>query len=161
MASWLISHKLVILLVCITSSSVVSIPTNDNNPLESSVPGSDITKSKETPSLDLSWPAPYDPTTPVNLNTSQIQNGSVYNLTHPHLASPRVQCDALIYGHGLRVASCQEAYELLPRSMDRISVGPRSLRPFDIPLPFRFLSREYDYVQYSAIDLAHVLAHTC
>ena len=80
----------------------------------------------------------------IKANTSLTPVENVHNLTHPHLAAPRIKCDASTYGHGLNVASCQEVWEIFPTSTTRRTIGERTDGNFDIPLPFRVLSSEYD-----------------
>ena len=164
MASWVVPQNLFILLVCIASSRVVPPPEqgiNNSNSLDLPVPEGDITTSKRSSSFDLSWPAPYAPTTPVKINTSLTLAENVYNLTNLHIAAPRIQCDASTCGRGLNIASCQEAWELLPTSTTRRTFGQRTEGDFDVPLPFRVLRREYDHTRCSVFDLAHILAHVC
>ena len=164
MASWLGPHHLFIWLACMASSSVIPFPEQGTN--QSASPGphgpeSDTTTLKRTSILDLPWPVPSAQSAPAKDNTSSTPAGNVYNLTSLHLAAPRIQCDASTYGRLLNIASCQEAWELLPTSTTRRTVGQRAEGNFDIPLPFRVLSRKYDQTQCSAIDLALVSAHHC
>lgn len=160
MASWLVSVNLFILLVCIASSSVSSSlgqGTNDSVLLNVSLPESTVTTLKKASPLNLSWPASHPPPAAAKINTSLATAANVQNLTNSHLAAPRVKCDAATYGHSLNITSCRDAWELLPTSSIRRTVGQRERGNFDIPLPFRVLSREYKYIQCSAIDLAPVL----
>lgn len=145
MASWLLPYNLFIALISIASSSVVPSPERD------------ITDFKGTTSLDLSWPAPYAPPEPVKINTSLTPSEVALNGTL-HLAAPRIHCDASTYGQGLNIASCREAWELLPISTARRTVGRRTEGSFDIPLPFRVLSREFERTQCSAMGLACISA---
>ena len=164
MASWLAIHHLFILLVCIVTTSVVSSPvqgTTSGDSLKPSVPESDITIFKRPSPLDLSRPAPYTPAPPAKINTSHTPAENVHNLTNLHLAAPRIQCDRSIYGQNWNLASCQEAWELIPTSTTRRTVGPRTAGVFAIPLPLRFLSGEYNDNPCSAIELAPIPAHTC
>ncbi len=164
MALWLVYRSLLISLVCIASSSLILSPEqdfNDSNPLDLSALDSDVKNLKRASSLDLSWPAPYVQTAPVKINTSLTPAENVHNLTNLHLAAPRVQCDASTYGRGLNIASCQEAWELLPTSTTRRTFGQRTEGDFNVPLPFRVLSCEYDHTRCSAIDLAHISVHLC
>ena len=157
MALWLVPHSLIILLICLASSIVVPSPeqvTKYSDTVDLSVPESETTPFKRTSSMDLSWPASYAPTAPVKINTSLTPAETVHNLTYIHLAAPRIQCDGSKYGRGLNIASCQETWELLPTSTTRRTIGQRGGN-FDVPLPFRVLSREYDRIQCSAIDLAY------
>ena len=159
MALWLVPHSVIILLICLASSIAVPSPEqvtkySDTLDLFNSESGS--TTFKRTSSIDLSWPAPYAPTTPIKINTSLTPAETVHNLTYIHLGAPRIQCNGSKYGRGLNIASCQEAWELLPTSTTRRTIGQRSGGgDFDVPLPFRVLSREYGRIQFSEIDLAH------
>ena len=153
MASWLVAHNLFILFVCIVSSSVV--PSSEQG---TSV-ADNIAKSKRNPSTELSLPGPYS--TPIKVNTSQTSTENVSDSSHLNLAAPRVQCDSSLYGQRLNVASCQEAWELLPTGSARLIVGERRKGKFDISLPFRVVSREYNHTESSAIRLAHLFAHVC
>ena len=160
--SWLVYHSLLISLVCIASSSLILSPeqdNNDSNSLDLSAIENDVKIFKRASSLDLSWPAPFVPTAPVKINTSLTTAEDIYNLTNLHLAAPRIQCDASTYGRGLNIASCQEAWELLPTSTTRRTCGQRTEGDFDVPLPFKVLSREYHHTRCSAIDLTYLLAH--
>ena len=160
MASWLVAHNLLILLVCIVSSSVVSFSeqgTSDSRLLEQPV-ADNIAKSKRTLSTDPSLPDPQI-SKPIKVNASLTSTENVSNSTHVHLATPRVECDSSLYGQRLNVASCQEAWKLLPTGSARQTVGMRDQGNFDISLPFRFISRECDCTSSSAIGLAHLFAH--
>ena len=162
MASRLVAHNLLILLVCIVSSSVVSFSergTRDSRLLDQPV-ADNIAKSKRTLSMDPSLPGPHT-STPIKVNTSLTSTENVSNSTHVNLAAPRVQCDSSLYGQRLNVTSCQEAWELLPRGSALRTVGKREQGNFDIPLPFRVVSRECDRTSSSAIRLAHLFAHVC
>lgn len=154
MAWWLALHSVFILFICMASSGVVS-PTeqgsNHSNSLALSIPKSDATSFERTSPSDLSWPASYAPTTLFKNDRSLATAENAYNLTIIPLAAPRIQC-ASTYGSGLNIASCQEAWELLPTSSTRRTFGQRAEGNFDVPLPFRVLSRQYDHNQCSAID---------
>ena len=145
MASWHLPHNLLIIYVCMVLSSVIISPeqgTNDRSSLDLSVPDSDVTTFQKPSSLDLSWPAPYAPTALAKNNSSLTLIGKPFNVTNPHLAAPRIQCDASTYGRGLNIASCQEVWELLPTSTTRRIFGQRTEGSFDVPLPFRVLSHD-------------------
>ena len=147
MALWRVIHTLFILLVCIASPRIVPSPKKDTNGIDSlnlSVPESHITTLNQTSSSNLSWSAQYASTKPVKINTSLIPAGNVYNLTNLRLATPRVQCNGASYGPGLNIDSCIQAWGLLPISTTRRPFGKRTLGTFDVPLPFRTLSSEYD-----------------
>ena len=154
MASWLVAHYLFILFVCIVSSSVVPFSEQGTSVADK------IAKSKRTPSTDLSLPDTHT-YTPINVNTSLTSTENVSNITHLDLAAPRVQCDSSLYGQRLNVTSCQEAWELLPTGSARLIVGERQKGKFDIPLPFRVISRECVRTGSSALRLAHLFAHVC
>lgn len=158
MASWLVLHNLFVLSIWIASSSMVTSPeqgTNDSNALDLPPHMSDVTTLNKSSSLDYSWPATYAPTESAKINSSLTTAENAYNVTSHHLVAPRVQCKASTYGRGLNIASCQEAWELLPTSTTRRTIGQRTKGNFDIPLPFRVLSREYDHTQcaYSCVGL--------
>ena len=143
MASWLVLHNLFILFVCIVSSSVVPF-------LEQGTIVAENIVKKRTPS-----------TTPIKVNTSLTPTENASHSTQLNLTAPRVECDSSRYGQRLKVASCQEAWELLPTGSARLLVGPRGKGNFDIPLPSRVISSECDRTGSSAIRLAHLFAHVC
>lgn len=154
MALRLLLHKLFIMFVCIASSRVVTYPekvTNDSSSLDLSVPEGDITTSRRTSSPNLSWPATYAPAAPVKINISLSPAETTYDVNNIHLAAPRIQCDASTYGRDLNIASCQEAWELLPTTTTPRTIGQRTEGNFDIPLPFRVLSHD----GLCAIDITH------
>lgn len=142
MASWIVSVNLFTVLVCIASSSVILSPEQGSNhsskSLQVTVPG-DITSRREHRHWNLSSNAP------IKANTSLMPAEDIYNSSHPNLVASRVKCAASTYGYGLNVTSCQEAWALVPMSTIRITIGLRTDGYFNIPLPFRVLSREYDY----------------
>ena len=129
MASWLVAYSLFVLFVCIVSSSVVPFSEQGTGIADT------IAKSKRTPSTDLALPDTHTNTPVTQLN----------------LTAPRVECDSTLYGLRLNVASCQEAWELLPKGSAPQIVGKRELGKFDIPLPFRVISGECDRTASSAI----------
>ena len=129
MASWLVAHSLFVLFVCIVSSSVVPLPEQGTGVADT------IAKTKRTPSTDLALPDTHTDTLVTQLN----------------LTAPRVECDSSLYGLRLNVASCQQAWELLPTGSGRRTVGLRDMGTFDIPLPFRVISGECDRTASSAI----------
>ena len=154
MASWLVAHHLFILFVCVISSSVVRFSkqgAGDSKLLEQSV-ADNIAKSKRTPSTGLSLPYSHTKDTPIEFNTSLTPVESPSNSTYLSLAAPRVQCDSSRYGQRLNVTSCVEAWGLLPTGIARQTVGERGKGNFDILLPFRVISREYDRTGSSAIQ---------
>ena len=154
MASWLLAHNLFTLFICIFSSSVVTSSEQGTGIADN------IAKSKRTPSTDLSL---LDTNTnmPIKVNTSLTSTDNRSNSTHLNRTAPRVECDSSLFGQHLNVASCQEAWELLPTGSARQTVGKRDKANFDIPLPFRAISRECDRTASSAICLAHPFAHVC
>lgn len=162
MASWLVAHIYFVLLVSIGSAGVELSPEqgpNDSNSLDLSTPQNEVAAFDRTSSWDLSWPAHYAPTAPVETNASLKASGTVSKLGNLHLAAPRVHCNASTYGSGLNIASCQEVWELLPTSTTRRTFGQRTEGIFDVPLPFRILSRECDRVQYCAVNIEHPCAY--
>lgn len=140
MASWIVSVNLCTFLVCIASSRVILSPEqgpSHSKSLQVAVPG-DITTPRGHRHLDLSSNAP------IKANNSVMPAENIYNSSHPNLAASGIKCAASTYGYGLNVASCQEAWALVPTSTMRVTIGLRTDGYFDIPLPFRVLSREYD-----------------
>lgn len=147
MALWRAIHTLFMLLVCIASPRIVPSPEKVTNGIESlnpSLPESHITTLNHFSSSNLSWSAQSASTKPVKIYTSLISAGNVYNLTNLHLAIPRYQCNGSIFGMDLNIASCVGAWGLIPISTTRRTFGKRALGTFDVPLPLRLLSSEYD-----------------
>ena len=141
MASWIVSVNLFTFLVCIASSSVILSPEqgpNHSKSMQKAFSG-DITTRREHRHLDLSSNAP------IKANTSLVLAEDIYNSSHPNVAASGIKCAASTYGSGLNVTSCQEAWALVPTSTTRVTIGLRTDGYFDIPLPFRVLSREYEY----------------
>ena len=56
------------------------------------------------------------------------------------LSTPRLQCDAIKYGHDLSYDSCYNAYKQIPNQINSISFGPRTQGNWDIHLPYRVYS---------------------
>lgn len=122
------SLQLVLLLDLQISSAVLSPKqgADDCDSLKPLFHQKDFTTFKRSSSSNLSWLAPYAPTAPVKIKISLAASESVLNLTNVHFAAPRISCDASTYGWGLNVASCQEAWELLPISTTRRTVRQRT-----------------------------------
>ena len=147
MALWLVIHTLFTLLVCIASPRIVPSPKKGANGLGSlnlSVPESRVTILNQSSSSESSWSAQHASTKPFKINTSLIATGNVNNLTNLHLATSRVQCDGSTYGLGLHIASCVQAWGLIPQSSARRTFGERTLGTFEVPLPLRLFSSEYN-----------------
>lgn len=162
MASWLVAHNLLILFVCIISSNVLPFSeqgTSDSRRREQPV-ADNIAKSKRALSTDLFLPDPRKSTS-IKVNTSLTSTDNASNSTRLNLAAPKVECDSSLYGQRLNVASCQEAWGLLPIGRTLRTVGKREKGKFDIPLPFRVMSGEYDHTASSAIHLPHLSVHVC
>ena len=147
MALWLVIHTLFMLLVCIASPRIVPSPEKGIKGIDSlnlSVPESHVTTLNQNSSLEPSWSAQHASTKPVNINTSLIPAGNVHNFTNLNLATSRVQCDGSTYGQGLHVASCIDAWGLIPITTTRRTFGERTLGTFEVPLPLRLFSGEYN-----------------
>jgi len=111
--------------ICIASSSVLQRralkSTSSNlNPLLSV---SNITEFDTTSSLDRSWPAMLPasvlanlPKTYLNTNSSTEPAVNLTGVLSDYTALAK--CDGDTYGYSLNKASCQEAWELLPKSKD-------------------------------------------
>ncbi len=85
---------------------------------------------------------------PISNTSKSTDNPAI--ITLPHLtstltATPIVKCEPDIYGHP-PAASCQEAMSLIPIDAatilrnPKLSIGPRTLGHWDVPLPKRFIS---------------------
>ena len=147
MALWLVIHTLFMLLVCIASPTIVLSPEKGTNGIDSlnlSVPESHVTTLNQSSSSKFSWSAQNASTKPVRINTSLIPAGNVHNSTNLHLATSRVQCNGSTYGLGLHIASCIQAWGLIPMSSVRRTFGERTRGTFDVPLPLRLFSSEYN-----------------
>ena len=147
MALGLVIHTLFMLLVCIASPRIVQSPEKGTNGIDSlnlSVPESHVTTLNQSSSSESSWSAQHASDKPVKINTSLIPAGNVHNLTNLRLATSRVQCDGSTYGHGLHIASCVQAWGLIPMTSVRRTFGERTLGTFDVPLPLRLFSSEYN-----------------
>ena len=143
MAWWLLLQNLFLLVTCVSASRFLSFlerGTNRRHSLELSFSESNITTVKKASSLDFPWPTPYVPPAPVENNISLTPAVNAQNVTNLQ-AAPTIKCTSA-YGEGLNVASCQEAWELLPTSTTRRTFGPRTEGDFDVALPFRVLSSE-------------------
>ena len=146
MALRLVIHTLFMLLGCIASPRIVTSPQKGTNGIDSpnlSVFESHVTTLNQSPSSGSSWSAPHASTKPVKIDTSLIPAGNVHNLTNFHLATPRTQCDGA-YGLGLHFASCLDAWGLIPTNTIHRTFGMRTLGTFDVPLPLRLFSSEYN-----------------
>lgn len=100
--------------------------------LDWSIDKSDITTLRTPPWLDFSSPTTGPPLRLANLSTADTRTdastGPAANLTGDHsLSTALAKCDGDTYGHGLNMASCQEAWELLPDT-DGISTCTYDLR---------------------------------
>ena len=141
---WLEAH---VLLISMASSNVLrhqaQVANNSHFP-DLLIPNADsnITILQIPSSLDLSWPATPFPTPATSMNMFTNAQPAVSGPAH-NLTAPNVKCDGSSYGTDLSVASCQEVYNLLPKSRIRRTVGQRREGDFNIPLPFRVLSCEY------------------
>ncbi len=125
-------------LVCLASSSILqhrAQSKTDNDLFFTLVPESAIEILQPPPSLDLSWPAIRF----VNVTRSTTIN---ILLSHDLTAStlPAPVCNGNLYGFNLDVASCHEAWTLIPRDTIARNFGPRGSGIFDIPTPFIFMS---------------------
>ena len=147
MALRLVIHTLFMLLVCIASPRIVTSPQKGTNGIDSlnlSVPESHVTTLNQSTSSGSFWSAQHASNKPVKIDTSLIPAGNVHNLTNLHLATPRIQCDGSAYGLGLQIASCIDAWGLIPTDTIRRTFGKRTLGTFDVPLPLRLFSSEYN-----------------
>lgn len=110
-------------LLCITSSSVLLNPAlnSTDSSLDLPLPGSNVTVPEEPSSHDLSWPPTLSPSvlanlSILNLNTS-LSAKPALNLTGVQsVNSALAKCNGDKYGYGLSKDSCQEAWDLLPKS---------------------------------------------
>ena len=147
MALWLVIHTLFILLVCIASPRIITSPEKGTNGIDAvnlSVPESHVTTLNQSSSSDSSWSPQHASNKPVKINTSLIPAGNVHNLTNLQLATSRVECNGSTYGLGLPIASCLDAWGLIPITTTRRTFGERTLGTFDVPLPLRLFSGEYN-----------------
>lgn len=96
-----------------------------------SVPESAIEILHPPPSLDLSWPATHS----FNI-TRAVPLG--YDKIAAALSAPI--CNGNLYGFNLDVASCHDAWMLIPRDDIARTFGLRGHGSFDIPIPFLFMS---------------------
>ena len=84
---------------------------------------------------------PDQPSILFNSSLSSSLNAVELNtVEEADLRTTIISCDGSKYGYNLNVASCMEAWTLLPKSFDLRSFGRRSQGRFDVPLPFRLLS---------------------
>ncbi len=105
--------------------------TNDNGPSLTSVPESAIEILHPPPSLDLSWPA---------IHSSNITRAISLGFDQIAAAFSAPICNGNLYGFNLDVASCHEAWMLIPRDDIARTFGLRGHGSFDIPIPFLFMS---------------------
>ena len=136
-------------LVSIVSSSVLHQRAQGINTtnLWDLAPAGNITILRVSSSLDLSWPE-ISPTglasSSDTLPTPATSLGADSNAPELELTTPRVKCDKSAYGRGLNIPSCQEAWDLLPKSTNRQTFGQRKEGDFNVPLPYRVLSCKED-----------------
>ena len=99
----------------------------------------------------LQMPSPPDSSRPVTSpNAAHSSSGepsapvnsieTALNAIELKLTTPLVTCDGSAYGRDLSIASCQEAWELLPKTINRETFGQRQKGDFNVPLPNRVLS---------------------
>jgi hypothetical protein len=130
------------------SSSVLERPekSNDTNHVDMALSSDNITTLPVNPSLDLSWPLSSPSAQTANFSNSSLSTFSGVTPDPsgvPSLNTAVTKCDGSVYGFDLNAASCQEAWNLLPKSTNRRTFGKRSEGHFNVPLPFRILSCKY------------------
>ncbi|KAL6718886.1 hypothetical protein ACLMJK_003121 [Lecanora helva] len=108
----------------------LAVPENETNILE-------------LPSSSTSlWPAaPLSNTSsfPPSLESSNATSVAMRNLSS---LAGTIKCDGRKYGFDLSIPSCEEAWDILPKSFTPVSFGKRPNGEVDVALPFRVLSSD-------------------
>ena len=126
------------LLVSLASSRVLEHRAQSNNyndPFFTMMSNSAIEILQPPASLNLSWPAIR------SFNVTRATTTNI-SLSHDPISGtlPAPVCNGNLYGFNLDVASCHEAWTLLPRDTIARTFGIRGNGVFDIPTPFSFMS---------------------
>jgi len=96
-----------------------------------------------------SIPGPLPPTLQLGNPLLATDGGNaptfVSNTTSPLVlgsSDPSINCDGAKYRTGLRIASCQDAVEQIPRDAGSLRFALRRSGNHDVALPYRFISCE-------------------
>lgn len=94
-----------------------------------------------SPNLAISVPSSSTSSTLDLLNFSSSAN----NLQHVNTtADENIRCNGRYWGYHLNKTSCEEAWNKMPTDNQFVSFGARRMGYFERPLPYRYLSGEFN-----------------